>query len=113
VLAINLKHLIVVKLTVRCVLVVEASTRDSLLLVEYFQIRGQENSVLLDSSRTSEITVSSLNDFAIHLFLVEQPSELPQVFVNAKAADNHLGSQLNARDKFRLALTVCVSVLLL
>jgi hypothetical protein len=78
----------------------EAASRNSLLLVEYFQIRSQENSVFSDSSCTCKITISSLNDLAIYLFLIEQTGELSEIFIDAEAANNHLRSQLNASDKF-------------
>ncbi len=103
----------------------EAASRNSLLLVEHFQIRSQENSVFFDCSCTRKITISSLNDLAIYLFLIEQTGELSEILIDAKAADNHLRSQLNASNKFwlltiwppsrviLLTLAVCVSVLLL
>ena len=91
----------------------ETTSRNSLLLVEYFQIWSQENPVFFDCSRTNQITISSLNDFAIYLFLNEQLSELSEISIAAEAADYHLGPQLMACDKFRLALALWVRVLLL
>ena len=98
----------------------KTSPRDSLLLIEHFQIGSQEHSVFFDSSSARKVGICEFNHFAINLPLIEETSEFREVFIHAETSSNHLGLQLNAGNEFGTlgmsplaSLAHCVSVLLL
>jgi hypothetical protein len=80
-------------------LIVQASARHPLFLVENLKIGREEHPVLLDSRGTCQIAVSDLNNFAINTSLIEHLGQLREVLVNTKSPNNHLGFELGAWDE--------------